>query len=161
MDLWKKVCCPVDLSEGSRPALGQAAAIARACRGELLLLHVTSGAGRSSPEALLAPPPRAAAATGTDAARLEHWEAEAERLAPGIVTTVELGGVPAGEIVRFAREFGCDLLVLGTHGRTGLGHLILGSVAEAVIRAAPCPVLVVRPVGPEADREGRREPGRD
>jgi universal stress protein A len=54
-------------------------------------------------------------------------------------------GSPAEEIVRCAREFGCDLLVMGTHGRSGIGHLALGSVAEAVIRAAPCPVLVVRP----------------
>lgn len=153
MDLWKKVCCPTDLSEASRPALVQAAGITHACRGELLIVYVKRGPGSSRAEALLAPPPRAAAADGDDDARLAAWVAEAERLAPGTVTSVELGGDPADEIVRFAREFGCDLIVMGTHGRTGLGHLALGSVAEAVIRRSPCPVLVVRP-GAGASRSG-------
>ena len=53
-------------------------------------------------------------------------------------------GDPAAEIVRLAREYPCDLIVLGTHGRGGLGRLLLGSVAEAVVRQAPCPVLTVR-----------------
>jgi nucleotide-binding universal stress UspA family protein len=60
------------------------------------------------------------------------------------VTCVELSGAPAEEIVRLTQEFGFDLLVMGTHGRSGVRHLALGSVAEAVIRAAPCPVLVIR-----------------
>lgn len=53
-------------------------------------------------------------------------------------------GVPAEEIVQLATEQCFDLIVLGTHGRTGVAHAVLGSVAEAVIRAARCPVLVVR-----------------
>lgn len=153
MDLWKKVCCPIDLSEASRPALELAARIAKASQGELLLLHVKGGHSRSAPEALLAPPPHAAAGPDPDAARLAAWVAEAERLAPGCVTGLELRGSPADEIVRFAAEFGCELLVLGTSGRTGLGHLLLGSVAEAVLRAAPCPVLVVRPGQADARSE--------
>lgn len=53
-------------------------------------------------------------------------------------------GHAADTIVRFAQERGADLIVMGTHGRTGLGHVLLGSVAEKVVRLAPCPVLTVR-----------------
>src|SRR5262249_20777722 len=54
------------------------------------------------------------------------------------------GGNPADAIVRAAQERGADLIVMGTHGRTGLQHVLLGSVAEKVVRTAPCPVLTVR-----------------
>ncbi len=60
------------------------------------------------------------------------------------VETFLLTGKPATEIIRFAREHGADLLVVGTQGKSGLGKLILGSVAETIIRTAPCSVLVVR-----------------
>jgi nucleotide-binding universal stress UspA family protein len=53
-------------------------------------------------------------------------------------------GPPAETIVRIAHERGVDLIVMGTHGRTGLSHVLLGSVAEKVVRLAPCPVLTVR-----------------
>jgi universal stress protein A len=53
-------------------------------------------------------------------------------------------GVPAGEIVEAAAAERADMIVIGTHGRTGLGRFLLGSVAERVVRTAPCPVLTVR-----------------
>jgi nucleotide-binding universal stress UspA family protein len=53
-------------------------------------------------------------------------------------------GDPAGEIIRLAEETDCDLIVMGTHGRKGLGRLLMGSVAENVMRRAPCPVLTVK-----------------
>jgi nucleotide-binding universal stress UspA family protein len=53
-------------------------------------------------------------------------------------------GQPVQEIVRHAQEAGVDLIILSTHGRTGLRHVLMGSVAENVVRYAPCPVLVVR-----------------
>jgi len=53
-------------------------------------------------------------------------------------------GDPAGEIVRIAEDEGAEMIVLGTHGRTGVTRLLMGSVAEAVVRRAPCPVLVYR-----------------
>ncbi len=56
-------------------------------------------------------------------------------------------GSPKLEIIRYARTHNIDLIVLATHGRTGLAHVIMGSVAEAVVRTAPCPVLTVRPEG--------------
>lgn len=56
-------------------------------------------------------------------------------------------GSPKVEIIQYARKHAIDLIVLATHGRTGLSHVIMGSVAEAVVRTAPCPVLTVRPEG--------------
>jgi universal stress protein A len=53
-------------------------------------------------------------------------------------------GSPFAEILKYARESACDLIVLGTHGRTGLAHLLMGSVAENVVRHSACPVLTIR-----------------
>jgi nucleotide-binding universal stress UspA family protein len=61
--------------------------------------------------------------------------------------TAVLFGHPATEICRYAAEHGCDLIVLATHGRTGLKHMLLGSTTEQVVRHAPCPVLTLR-LGP-------------
>ena len=120
----------------------QAAELANALGAELLLLHVRHGSEPRS-GALFAPPPHGAVdeRAGDD---LAAWTADAQRLAPGRATSVELSGRPAAEIVRFAREFSCDAIVVGTHGRSGVGRLALGSVAEEVLRTTPCPVVVVR-----------------
>jgi len=68
-------------------------------------------------------------------------QVERDRQATELVACV---GEPHREIVRFADERGIDLIVMGTHGRGGMAHLLLGSVAEQVVRTAPCPVLTVR-----------------
>jgi nucleotide-binding universal stress UspA family protein len=56
-------------------------------------------------------------------------------------------GSAAAEIIRYAKDHAIDLIVLATHGRTGLSHMLIGSTAERVVRMAPCPVLTVRPKG--------------
>lgn len=81
-----------------------------------------------------------------------EWIAHAQRLAPSRVNSVELSGDPAEKIVGFAAEFGCDVIVMGSHGRTGLRHLAVGDVTEKVIRTSSCPVLVLRP-GMQGARE--------
>ena len=68
----------------------------------------------------------------------------------GAVTVVENSDEPAKEILQYAQSANIDLIVIGTHGRTGLARLVLGSVAEAVVRAAPCPVLTVHSDGSAA-----------
>jgi len=60
------------------------------------------------------------------------------------VEAIVLQGVPFAEIIKASKEYDIDLIVLGTHGRTGLSHAIMGSVAEKVVRKSPCPVLTVR-----------------
>jgi len=76
---------------------------------------------------------------------LSHWEKEAAQLGSKKVNTAKGDGVPHVEIVRFARDKKCELIVMGTHGHTGLKHALIGSVAEKVVRTADCPVLTVRP----------------
>ena len=63
------------------------------------------------------------------------------------VVKVMVEGSPKVEIVQYARKHNIDLIVLATHGRSGLAHVLMGSVAESVVRTAPCPVLTVRPEG--------------
>jgi nucleotide-binding universal stress UspA family protein len=80
-----------------------------------------------------------------ETAQLAKSKTEAQQLGVKEVATRLLTGVPWDEIVSAARsDSAVDLIVIGTHGRTGLAHVLLGSVAEKVVRHAPCPVLVVR-----------------
>ena len=83
--------------------------------------------------------------------RLASILTEEERKTLKAVTTTVLGH-PVMEILRYAKENAIDLIVMGTHGRGPLGHVVLGSVAERVVRKAPCPVLTVRT--PERDFVG-------
>jgi universal stress protein A len=150
---FRRICCPIDFSDGSRGALEQAARLVREGGGGLTLLHVTetSWPGSGSP---FPPPPHA---PEKDAARqLAAWTAEAERLAGKTVGSVLLSPPAAAAIVGFARDDASDLIVMSTHGRTGFRRMVLGSVAEAVVREAPCPVLLVRRPEPAApiDAEG-------
>jgi len=77
---------------------------------------------------------------------LESWNDPAYEAARKVVRTI-VTGTPFIEIVRYARENQIDLIVVGTHGRSGLMHSLIGSVAERVVRKASCPVLTVRPEG--------------
>ena len=70
----------------------------------------------------------------------------------GVVLGTRIG-VPSAEILRYAGEHEIDLIVVGSHGRTGLTHVLLGSVAEKVVRKSPCPVLTVRPSAEKPDHE--------
>jgi len=138
---WKKICCAVDFSDPSRAALEEACALARRTGAELTLLHVWDPHA-PSPEVLLAKLEQAAPELE---ARLASWARDAgARTGGGSARTVLLTGPAAGEIVRFARDGGFDLVVMATHGRSGLARVLLGSVAEQVVREASCSVLVVR-----------------
>jgi nucleotide-binding universal stress UspA family protein len=75
--------------------------------------------------------------------RLQDRLTEADRRR-GAVAMLEYSDEPANEILRYAKSGNIDLIVMGTHGRTGLARVVLGSVTEAVVRAAPCPVLTVQ-----------------
>lgn len=149
---WKKICCAVDFSEPSRRAMQEAAELARLMGAELTLLHVYVSPPAVATDMLVAPrdlgPIIAQEVEGT----ITAWRADAERLLGAPVSTHVCPGQPEDEIPRFAAEHGTDLLVIATHGRSGLRRLVLGSVAEAVARRAPCPVLVVR-TGAEAAHE--------
>lgn len=141
---FRRILCPVDFSAASTGALKAAAALARRFDASLTLLHVAVIPGSSIPEAMLATPPELATDLSAPETRpLLDWKAMAERLGAPRVQAFRSVGRPAEEILALARRDAFDLLVIGTHGRTGVGHFLLGSVAEEVVRHAPCPVLTL------------------
>ena len=157
------VLCAIDFSETSERAARLAADLAAATGAHVHLVHVLPLPTPSMPMPELGLGPQEAFLPPTDRLATDAREALL-RLA------VDLGlddagvhvviGAPATEIVRLARELGVGMIAMGTHGRTGLAHLLLGSVAERVTRVAHLPVLVV----PARDRRaGARssEPAED
>ena len=140
---WKLVCCAVDLTEASEYALAEAADLARRFGADLTLLHVFDVAQESL---AVSEPPIVLFERALVRAReeLERSRALAERVAGRPVTSVLRVGDPAHEILAFLRQRPFDLAVVGTRGRSGLERVVLGSVAERVVRQAHCPVLVFR-----------------
>ena len=141
----KRILVPLDFSEQSTRALAYAKMLAEVCGASLELLHVVpnpyisdgSGLYTSLPQSFLDNFEREALA------RLEEALTPAERTSFSVKNSVKTGD-PLFEIVEHARLAHVDLIVMGTHGRTGVSHLLLGSVAERVVRNAPCPVVTVR-----------------
>jgi universal stress protein A len=148
-----QIVCATDFSETSHRAIEYATELTDKFRAELHLLHVVHDPATELPaygEGLVFP-----GYLEQTTQRLEELEAAAFRhLKPLIdpewasshrVAFAVEHGVPFVEIIRFAKSVAADLIVLGTHGRTGLKHMLLGSVAERVVQHAPCAVLTVRP----------------
>ena len=138
---------PTDFSEASELACERAVDLARQCGAKLTLLHayanpVAVEGGWALPD----PRPELEDA-------LSLVANEDQSLA---VVRVLRMGTPAESIIEYAREHNCDLIVMGTHGRTGLSHLLMGSVAERVVRFAPCPVMVVRQQAAEEQVQAKR-----
>jgi nucleotide-binding universal stress UspA family protein len=149
MSVIRTILHPTDFSEPAEAAFSIASVLAREHGARVIVLHVY-------------PPP---AFHGEVVDRRHGYEADLWHLldryqGTGPAVRVEhrlIEGRAAEEIVRLAEEEGCDLIVMGTHGRRGLARLLLGSVAEAVSRRAPCPVLTVRPNAAGAILPGKRE----
>lgn len=145
---WKSICCPIDFSDASRAAMEVAADLARRFGATLTLVHAYPVPGYTFPDGSVVASPRMMQELADQAARhLGEWQRQAEGLGAPSVKSETLVGEPAGEIVAYARDHSVDLLVLGTHGRTGLEHALMGSIAERVVRRARCPVLTVHPQG--------------
>jgi nucleotide-binding universal stress UspA family protein len=127
---------PNDFSDRSLYAMRLAAALARDYGARLVVLNVVSDAASSFTGDMLLP--------GLFEEMIADARRQLDELDPGPDVSVERRletGEPADEIVRVAREIDCDLIVMGTHGRTWLRRLLMGSVAEEVVRKSPCPVL--------------------
>lgn len=144
---WKRICCPIDFSDASRAAMEVAADLARRNGASLVLLHAYPVPGYTFPDGSVVASPRMMQELADQAQKhLEDWRLEAEKLVGASAVRTETAiGEPAAEILSFAKSSGQELIVLGTHGRTGLEHALMGSVAERVVRKAHCPVLTVRP----------------
>jgi nucleotide-binding universal stress UspA family protein len=143
---WKRVLCPIDFSDASRAALETAVDLARRQGGSVTLLHAYPVPGYTVPDGSFVASAKMMEELADQAKRhLDEWRGIAASLGMTGVEVVTAVGEPAHEILQYAREHGTDLIVVGTHGRTGLQHALMGSVAERVVRKAPCPVLTVRP----------------
>jgi len=138
---WKKLTCAVDLSEPSRVAMEYAVDLASRFAAELTLVHVHAPlyAGDT-----VVPSSKGSASLAAAERTLEQWRAEAEERVRAPVRSKILFGEAVAEVLRYDSENGCDLLIVGTHGRGGIPRLVLGSVAEHLIRQSHCPVLVAR-----------------
>ena len=135
------IIVPTDFSRASDAALGYARMLAARFGASLHLLHVVDEPGSWSE--VYAAIPDIRDRLSADAAR--RLEAMASCLPPPVrASSAVVCGAPVPSIVKEAETRGADLIVMGTHGRRGMGHLLLGSVAERVVRLAPCPVLTVR-----------------
>jgi nucleotide-binding universal stress UspA family protein len=144
--MYAKILVPVDFSACSKEALRHARAIAEAVGGEVVLLHVAYG------RSLFHGGVGSTSLSAADEAELrEQAEADLAELAREfdpegrLVRAREVAeGDARDAILEAARARGADLIVMGTHGRSGVARRLLGSVAESVVRHAGCPVLVVR-----------------
>jgi nucleotide-binding universal stress UspA family protein len=133
-----------DFSPASAPAFTKAVALARERHAELALVHVLDPAMPIT-DGVVSPPTYAALLTAArESARTRLARLVARAARAGVhATPILREGPPWSEIVRASRAPGVDLVVIGTHGRTGLSRLLLGSVASRVVGLARCPVLTV------------------
>jgi len=143
--MYRKILCPVDFSPGSHRALQLAASVARDDSAEIVVAHawymppIAFGGGVAMPRDTMQ-------YVVQDAERgLAEFARELTELGVKRVSTKLVNGVPWTEIVELAKHERCDLVVMGTHGRTALTRVLLGSVTEKVVRHAACSVLTIRP----------------
>lgn len=140
-----RVLIPLDLGESSERTLEYARMVARPFGASLVLMHVVPNPYITAATDVYIPPPQEF---------LDELERDARKRLEALITEEDRAtfraelilkvGDPACEIVDYARARPANLIVMGTHGRTGVAHLILGSVAERVVRTAPCPVVTMR-----------------
>jgi nucleotide-binding universal stress UspA family protein len=131
-----KILYPTDFSSYSNQAYFHAIALAENHGASLTVLFVYNPDGVTP------------GSQGDEEADRDYWRSQLEQIRPTdpriAVRHVFLEGDPAAEIVRYGRDANMDLIVMGTHGRSGLERLLMGSVAEKVLRDASCSVLVVK-----------------
>ena len=140
----RNILCPIDYSVYSEMALKYAIEFAEKYQAKLYLMHVLDIRvyDINNPELY-----------NINIVDEETIEKLRERLLRCVnedtrgrisVEALIIQGVPFAVIIKVSKEYGIDLIVIGTHGRTGLSHAIMGSVAEKIVRKAPCPVLTIR-----------------
>jgi nucleotide-binding universal stress UspA family protein len=146
----KTILFPTDFSNGARAAMDYALSLAKDYNAKLILLYVIQDISIAE---WYIPSSISATDLVEDMQKsawkeMEKWGAEAAAAVKDMEKMV-VRGVPFVEIIRTAKEKNADLIVIGTHGRTGIDHMLFGSTAEKVVRKSPCPVLTVRIAGRE------------
>lgn len=143
----RKILLPTDFSESSERAVEYAAMLAKSLGASVHLIHVLED------PLMVGTAWHAADVTAVRERRYQEGRAALAALAstlhrPADMVSIEVRtGTAADEIADAAIDYGCDVIIMATHGRSGFSHLVLGSVTEAVIRRAHCPVLAVRQSG--------------
>jgi nucleotide-binding universal stress UspA family protein len=143
----RRVLHPTDFSRASAAAFNRAVETAKANRAELLLVNVITPSFPPIGDGYISPKVYAemeASARAYARKQLDAQIAKAKRAGVRVRGLILEGSLPHERIVQVARRKRADLLVMGTHGRTGLAKFFLGSVASRVLAIAPCPVLTVR-----------------
>lgn len=139
----KKILCPIDHSDCSKEALKYAVSFALREEAVLYLLHVIDI--RTFDENLDTITKQMPDDKSIHQLREKLLECVPEEIRSDMkIEAMVVQGIPFVEIISAAKQNDVDMLVIGTHGRTGLAHIMLGSVSEKVVRKAPCPVLTVR-----------------
>ena len=141
----QRILVPVDFSALSKKALRYAGKLSQEFNAEISLLHVVE------PDlppffdgTAIAPPTISNSASASRTNRMKSWISSARSAGVTRIRSIIRTGLPAHQIVEAARNMDVDLIVIATHGHAGWKHFAIGSTAERVVRAAPCPVLVVR-----------------
>ena len=138
MIAFNKILVPTDFDETSDAALLYGRHLAKALGGQLHVLHVAANL-------FLKPMANNPSDIEAGLARqLDDVLTDDDRQNLRAVAIVRKSDTPAAEIVRYAEDEGIGLIVMGTHGRTNVARLLIGSVAEKVVRTAPCPVMTIR-----------------
>lgn len=150
---YTRILCPVDFSETSRKAFYQAVGYSRLFKAQLVLLHVVErnfakGFEQVEEEAELHERLEAGVRRRLDELQSDGQLTDDDR--DRMVLEIG-GGKPWLEIVRYAADTSCDLIVMGTHGHTGMRQIFIGSQAERVVRRSHCHVLCVKPTDYEFD----------
>lgn len=148
-----KILVPTDFSTGGQQALQMAVSLAREQQAELIVVHVEEppmAYGGGEFYYGLSEPNRDELQRMLNEIEISGLQVPARRQL--------LVGAPATAIVNFARDEGVDFIVMPTHGRTGLGRLLMGSVAEEVVRKATCPVLTVKQPAANSQAAQKKEP---
>jgi len=137
----QRLLCPTDFSASAEHMFHYALAIAARHGATVELLHVTESSAYANDPPLEGDE---AGKTLEDRLRAQLREIAESADTDVLIETALLVGIPYVKIVNHAKTWPADLIVIGTHGRTGMKHLLIGSVAEKVVRSSPCPVCTVR-----------------
>ncbi len=148
----RKILAPTDFSPHAETAVRYACGLAERLGSELHLLHVLSEIVPAGPDPMFTPvmPPEYYRESEEQSLETLGHALDTSWGQPPIVRTAVVWSSSVEGIVDYARDHAVDLVVIATHGRTGLSHVLLGSVAERIVREAPCPVLTIRVRDPKA-----------
>jgi universal stress protein A len=143
--MFNKIVCPVDFSEFTDEIIAYGVSIAKKFDAVLHLLHVIPNLNYFTPyESFLTPENLVTMERSIEKEIDKDFQKTIERIDIPVKKAIKTG-VTFVEILDYIKTENIDLVVMGTHGRSGFEHILLGSVAEKIIRRAPCPVLTVRP----------------